>query len=145
VTDAGGAAIGAWKPGLHRGFGVVDEPATPGWFELHTRDFAKSLDFYRDVFRWDVHVVSDAPEFRYATLGEDEWARAGVMDATTFLPDGVPAHWSVYFRVASADAAITRAVDLGATTVVPAEDTPYGRLATLTDPTGAPFKFVGNS
>ena len=25
VTDAGGAAIGVWQPGLHKGFGVVDE------------------------------------------------------------------------------------------------------------------------
>jgi predicted enzyme related to lactoylglutathione lyase len=145
LTDVGGAAIGAWKPALHKGFGVIDEPNTPGWFELHTRNFGESLDFYRDVFRWDVHVMSDTPDFRYATLGEEENARAGVMDATGFLPEGVPAHWSVYFRVASADAAIERAVGLGATTVVPAEDTPYGRLATLTDPTGAAFKFVGSA
>ena len=31
---------------------------------------------------------------------------------------------------------------LGGAIVVPAEDTPYGRLATATDPTGAPFKLV---
>ena len=33
------AAIGVWQPGLHRGFGVIGEPGTPSWFELHTRDY----------------------------------------------------------------------------------------------------------
>ena len=47
VTDAGGAAIGMWQPGQHKGFGVLGEPGTPGWFELHTRDYRTSIDFYR--------------------------------------------------------------------------------------------------
>src|SRR5680860_337006 len=38
MIDAGGAAIGAWQPGRHHGFGVFGEPGTPTWFELHTRD-----------------------------------------------------------------------------------------------------------
>ncbi|MCA1691816.1 MAG: VOC family protein, partial [Actinobacteria bacterium] len=35
-----------------------------------------------------------------------------------------------------------RVVDLGGSMLVPAEDTPYGRLATAVDPTGAQFKLV---
>jgi len=31
----------------------------------------------------------------------------------------------------------------GGAVVIPAEDTPYGRLAAVTDPTGAMFKIVG--
>jgi predicted enzyme related to lactoylglutathione lyase len=62
------------------------------------------------------------------------------MDATAFLPEGVPAHWSVYFNVADADATVAQAVAAGATVVDPPIDTPYGRLATLVDPTGARFK-----
>ena len=38
VADPGGAAIGVWQPGLHKGFGIWGEPSTPAWFELHTRD-----------------------------------------------------------------------------------------------------------
>ena len=34
------------------------------------------------------------------------------------------------------------AEELGGSIVVPAKDTPYGRLATATDPTGAEFKLV---
>ena len=33
VTDVGGATIGVWQPGLHKGFGVFGEPGTPAWFE----------------------------------------------------------------------------------------------------------------
>ena len=104
VTDAGGAAIGGWQPGLNKGFGVIDEPGAPSWFELHTRDYEASVRFYEDVFKWDAHTVSDAPEFRYTTLGEGDDALAGIMDASAFLPDGVPAHWSIYFGTADADA-----------------------------------------
>jgi predicted enzyme related to lactoylglutathione lyase len=143
LGDVGGAAIGAWQPGLHKGFGILGEPGTPSWFELHTRDYDASTKFYRDVFKWDAYVAVDEPDFRYTTLGEGDDSLAGVMDATAFLPEGVPAHWSIYFGVKDVDAALAEAVELGGSVVLPAEDTPYGRLATLTDPTGAPFKLRG--
>ena len=143
VTDAGQAAIGIWQPGAHKGFDVVAEPGAPAWFELFTRDYDATVDFYRNVFTWDVHVMGDTPEFRYSTLGEGDGARAGIMDASGFLPEGVPAHWSVYFAVADTDAALAQVVDLGGSVVQPAENTPYGRLAAAADPTGARFKLVG--
>jgi len=117
------------KPGLHKGFGVLGEPGTPNWFELHTRDYDASVQFYRDVFKWDTHVASDAPELRYTTLGEGDDQLAGIMDASAFLPEGVPAHWSIYFGVDDADAALAQIVDLGGSVVMGAEDTPYGRVA----------------
>jgi predicted enzyme related to lactoylglutathione lyase len=145
VSDSGGAAIGIWQPGLHQGFGVFGEPGTPSWFELFTRDYDRTVAFYRDVFRWDTQVMGDTTEFRYTTLVHDEEQYAGIMDATSFLPEGVPAHWSVYFGADDTDATLTRTVELGGAVVVPAEDTPYGRLATASDPTGAVFKLVGPS
>ncbi len=142
IGDSGGAAVGTWAPGAFQGFGVVAEAGAPAWFELFTRDFDGAVAFYRDVFHWDTYVVSDTPEFRYCTLGEGDNQSAGIMDASSFLPEGVPAHWSVYFGVADADAALAKIVELGGSIVVPAEDTPYGRLATAADPTGARFKLV---
>jgi predicted enzyme related to lactoylglutathione lyase len=142
VTDPGGAAIGIWQPGSHPGFGLLGESGTPSWFELHTRDYPGVLDFYREVFGWHTQVVSDGPEFRYTVLTEGEDQLAGVMDAAGFLPEGVPAHWSGYFGVDDADAALARIVELGGSIVQPAEDTPYGRLAGAADPTGAQFKLV---
>lgn len=140
LLDAGQAAIGVWQPGLHRGFGIIGEPGAPSWFELLTRDYAASLDFYRDVFGWTTSTASDTPEFRYSIAEEGEEQLAGVMDASGFLPEGVPAHWSVYFSVADADATVAKIVSLGGAVIMPAEDTPYGRLAAVADPTGAMFK-----
>lgn len=142
VVDVGGAVIGMWQPGEHRGFGIVGEPGAPAWFELHTRAYDASLDFYRDVFGWKTRVESDTAEFRYTTLDVDDEQYAGVMDASGFLPDGVPAGWSVYFGVADTDAALSEIVALGGEVLMGAEDTPYGRLATAADPTGAVFKLV---
>ena len=143
VTDPGQAAVGVWQAGTHSGFEVSAEPGTPGWFELHTRDYEAAVAFYRDVFGWDTHVAADEPGFRYTTLGEGDAAVAGVMDATAFLPEGVPAHWSVYFVVEDVDATLARAVEMGGKVTQPPEDTPYGRLAQAADPTGALFKLMG--
>lgn len=142
LADAGGAGIGVWQPGLHHGFAVLAEKGAPSWFELHTRDYEASVAFYRDVFGWDTHVASDVPEFRYTTLGEGDDALAGVMDAAAMLPEGVPSHWSIYFGVDDADATLAQAVALGGSIIHPAEDTPFGRLAHLGDPTGTSFKIV---
>jgi predicted enzyme related to lactoylglutathione lyase len=143
VLDAADAYIGLWEPRTHPGFAALAEPGTPGWFELQTRDHGTAVDFYRDVFAWDVHTVDDSPEFRYATLGKDDQARAGIMDASGFLPEGVPSHWAVYWAVEDADATLATIGELGGSTLMPAEDTPYGRLAMAADPMGAPFKLVG--
>jgi predicted enzyme related to lactoylglutathione lyase len=140
VTDPGQAAIGMWQPGAHRGFGLIAEAGTPSWFELHTRDYDASVEFYRTVFRWETSVVSDAPDFRYTTLTVGDEMLAGIMDARNFLPDGVPAHWSVYYATDDADASLALVRKLGGAVVTDAEDTPYGRLATASDPTGAVFK-----
>lgn len=62
------------------------------------------------------------------------------MDATGFLPEGVPAHWSIYFGVDDVDKAVAQISDPGGSTILRGEDTPYGRLATAADPTSAVFK-----
>ena len=106
ITDPGGAAIGIWQPGRHQGFGVVNETGAPSWFELHTRDYQTTVDFYREVFGLQTHPVSDTPEFRYTILKHgDQWL-----------------------------------AELGGSTVAAAQDTPYGRLATATDPTRCPVQ-----
>jgi len=140
IGDAGGAAVGVWQFGGHTGFQVHGEAGAPVWHELHARDYERTVTFYQDVFGWTTEVMSDTPQFRYTTLGAGGQAAAGIMDAAGFLPEGVPAGWQVYFGVDNADAAIEAAVSLGAQLIQPAEDTPFGRVAALLDPTGAAFK-----
>ena len=78
LVDPTGADLGAWQPGTFPGFTVLDEHGAPSWFELHTRDYATAVAFYRSVFRWDTNTVGDSDEFRYTTMrdpgGEGELA-----------------------------------------------------------------------
>jgi predicted enzyme related to lactoylglutathione lyase len=140
--DASGAAIGVWQPREMHGYELVAEPGAPAWHELHTKDYAAAVKFYEDVFGWNTDVMSDTPEFRYTTLGAGREAKAGIMDASGYLPAEVPSNWQVYFAVENADTSIEKAVGMGATLVDGPDDTPFGRLATLADPTGAMFKIV---
>lgn len=144
VADPGQATIGVWQPGNQKGFDIRNEVGTAAWFELHTRDYEATVDFYRDVFAWDPHTAGDSPEFRYTTLGRDENALAGIMDATRFMPEGAPAAWSIYFEVDDTDATLEQVAGLGGKILRPAEDTPFGRLAQAADPTGTSFKLVAN-
>jgi len=142
LIDPTGAHLGAWQPGTFPGFTVLGEHGAPGWFELFTRDHAAAVAFYRSVFRWETNAVGDTDEFRYTTMrqpgGGDELA--GIMDASSFLPEGVLAHWSIYWEVDDADASVAKVKALGGSVVADPEDTPYGRMATVTDPSGAQFK-----
>ena len=87
-------------------------------------------------------MVSDTDEFRYTTMTEGEEQYAGMMDASAYLPEGTPPFWEVYFGVPDTDAALAAAERLGGSVLEPAEDTPYGRMAKVADPTGAVFKIV---
>jgi predicted enzyme related to lactoylglutathione lyase len=141
VTDPGGDSIGIWQPGTHTGFEILGEPGTPSWFELHTREYDKAVPFYRDVFKRETNTAGDSPEFRYTTLNVGEEQVGGIMDATLF-PADAPTGWSVYFGTDDTDKTLAQVVDLGGKIVLPAEDTPYGRLAQASDPTGSLFKLV---
>lgn len=143
IADPGQAAVGIWQPSGHQGFQVLAEPGTPNWFELHSSAYDASVEFYRNVFDWDTHPASDTPELRYTTLGEGEGALAGIMDASGFLPAGLPSRWTIYFGAEDTDAALRRVTELGGSVVEPAEDTPYGRLATVADTTGTNFRVMG--
>ena len=147
VTDPAGAGIGLWQPGTHTGFPAVGETGAPAWFELHTREHAASVAFYCAVFGLGQAVASDTDEFRYTQLVDptregDEAHVAGIMDATGHLPEGAPNHWAVYFAVDDADAAVAKATELGGSLLQGPDDTPYGRLAVVADPTGATFRIV---
>ena len=140
--DPAGAHLGAWQPGTFPGFSAKNEPGAPSWFELMTRDYEPALAFYRSVFSWQTEVEGDTDDFRYTTLRDPSSndQLAGVMDASAFLPEGVPSHWSVYWDVVDIDASVATTQALGGVLVDGPKDSPYGRMATVTDPCGAMFK-----
>ena len=108
IKDPGGSIVGAWEPNQQKGFELTGEAGAPAWFELHTGQYDKAVSFYREVFGWDTHAMSDTPEFRYTTLGEGEGQLAGIMDDKE-----EPSGWNVYFEVADVDAALERVEELG--------------------------------
>ena len=142
LGDPGGASIGMWEFGGHTGFSAHEESGAAAWHELHTKDYNAAVHFYTDVFGLKASVMSDTPEFRYTNLVDGDKERAGIMDASTFLPPEVPSSWHIYFQIDNVDSTIATALTLGATVINPAEDSPYGRIAGLTDCTGAMFKLV---
>ena len=142
LLDPTGANLGAWQPGSFPGITVLGEHGAPSWFELRTRDYATALDFYRSVFSWDTATVGDTDEFRYSVMRDPsgEGELAGIFDASGFLPETEPSKWWIYFQVDDIDAALVRLASLGGSVVTGAEDSPYGRIATVADPAGAKFK-----
>lgn len=142
LQDAAGATVGAWQAGTFPGFTVLDEVGAPSWFELHARRYEQALDFYRQAFRWETQSVGDTDDFRYSTLQDPSGGEplAGVLDAAGLLPEGLPAQWFVYWFVDDADEAVRTVEALGGSVEAAPEDTPYGRMASVADPTGARFK-----
>lgn len=139
LADTSGAGFGLWQPGQHCGFGRVGEAGTPVWHELLSRGYEAALAFYDRLFGWTITPLEESPEFRYSTanLGGEDFA--GIMDAATTLPAGVPSFWQFYIGVADVDDAIARLQELGGTLLREPQDTPYGRMAGVADPLGAPF------
>ncbi|MBF6172146.1 VOC family protein [Nocardia blacklockiae] len=154
VTDPGGAEVGVWQPGAHPGFGALgtvsggewsEHVGVPSWFELHTSAYPAALDFYRTAFGWqDPFTISDAAEFRYTTIHSTTPMLGGIMDTSVFAPVEVPGGWQVYFGVADVDAAVKAVRELGGSVRQEPEDTPYGRMAAVADPTGVGFRLGGN-
>jgi len=142
VVDPAGAAVGVWQPLQHKGISDRGDIGAPAWFETLSKDYDSAVPFYREVFGWDTHTMSDTDEFRYTTLGEGDEALAGIMDATSFLGDQ-PSRWQFYIEVVDTDASVQKATDLGGKVVESAENTPYGRLAVIADPSGIPFAIMG--
>jgi uncharacterized protein len=141
VLDPGGSSIGLWQPGQFRGIDGVGEAGLPNWFELHTREYDKAVAFYQEVFGWTVQTMADQPGFRYTVLDHGGDRLAGIMDASGWGPQE-PTGWTVYQWVDDADASVARVTELGGSVIRPAEDTPYGRLATVADPAGAVFRLM---
>jgi len=139
-----GARIGVWQAKSFPGISAFGPVGTPSYFELITRDYAKSVAFYTDVCGWQPEVAGDTDEFRLSVLKDSDGETiAGIMDGAGFLPPDAVDEWQFYIQVAGTDAALAKVTELGGTVAQPGIDTPYGRLAAATDPTGAPFKLVG--
>jgi uncharacterized protein len=146
LVDPSGADVGMWQAGTFHGFSTLEEPGTPSWFELHTRDFDGATAFYRSVFGWDVVPLEGDPGMRYATvrLAGQTNDIAGILDISS-LPGDARSRWYTYWQTSDVDATAARVSELGGSVLMEPTNTPYGRLATAADPAGAEFKLRGEN
>lgn len=109
------------------------------WFELATSDAAKAREFYPQLLDWSANAIPMGPEFVYTIFQVEGKDVAGCY---TLMKDqveaGVPPHWMAYVKVDSANDAMAKAVQLGATEIAaPFDVQNVGRMGILKDPTGA--------
>ena len=142
ATDTTGATVGYWQSGHHTGFQAEREHGAPVWCELLAADFEGAAKFYEKAFGWTLKDEGTSDDFRYKTFERDGQPFAGIYDAKRDLADGEGSTWAVYFGADDVDATVAKAVELGATVKDAAVDTEYGRIATVTDPTGAQLRLM---
>ena len=142
--DPGGARIGIWQADTFPGFGLIGtgKAGTPAWLELHARDYAGAVAFYRDALGWAPKVMGDTPEFRLSAIEDGRQTVAGIMDAAGYLPEGERPSWDIYVSVADTDKTLALAAELGGRVIQEGMDTPFGILGAALDPMGARFKVI---
>lgn len=139
-VDPTGATFGVWQPKNHTGSQLVGEAGAMCWWEVNTPDAARASKFYGSVFGLEPRRLEE-PKIEYYTLSHAEGPAAGVMQLSAER-QGVAPYWTIYIGSADADADAAKAASLGGKVAVPPFDTPYGRIAFLTDPQGVAFAIV---
>ncbi|MER6138875.1 VOC family protein [Streptomyces sparsogenes] len=142
-TDPGGARFAVWQPGRTRGLEAVTEEGTLCWVELHSPGPVADLAFYHTVFGWDAEEMPFSGG-TYTVLSTAGRGREGSFGGVAPLQGDVDVpQWLPYFEVADCDLVADRAEKLGGSVLMPAmtaED--IGRMAWLTDPSGAHFAVI---
>ncbi|MQA12979.1 MAG: VOC family protein [Pseudonocardiaceae bacterium] len=138
AVDPVGAQFGLWQGRAHIGCQVVNEPDSLVRNDLVTADPKPARDFYAAVFDFTLDRNEDLPNFDFTFLRRpDGHEVAGIFGS----PDTPSSGWTTTFEVADTDAAVGRAIAAGGTAGV-AEDIPYGRIGTITDPFGTEFSVI---
>ena len=138
VRDPGGACVGLWQPGEHRGFTMSGAHGTPAWMEVNTRVSEEVRDFFGGLFGLSHQQLGDS---RYYTLHAEGRPRFGVLHMN-HMWEGMDPCWMVYFAVDDLDAACAAVADTGGQVEYPPFDTPFGRIAICRDPCGTPLTLV---
>jgi predicted enzyme related to lactoylglutathione lyase len=136
--DPGGAFFGLWQPNNFIGAAVEGEHGSMAWSEVATRHAADLCGFYGELFGLTAHKVEDQ---EYFIMGRGEEMLFGIMQMDAQWGE-MPPHWMIYFAVYDAEAALERALAVGGSVMVPAFDTPHGRVAVIADPFGAAFSII---
>jgi predicted enzyme related to lactoylglutathione lyase len=109
------------------------------WSELATSDVAGAKKFYGRIFPWQGEDVPMPHGGTYSMVKLGEHRVAGMFAIGPEMK-GVPPHWMMYVMARDCDATCARAQKLGGKVMkAPFDVMDMGRMAVLTDPTGAHF------
>ncbi|ARE38855.1 putative hydroxylase [Rhodovulum sp. P5] len=113
------------------------------WTELRTRDVQGALKYYRAVCGWHFEQVPMGPAGYYVGKRGDQ-AVLGVMDMSNLQEaEGRPPHWFSYFAVKDVDKAVEQTRERAGQVIKEPFEIPFvGRVAIVTDPTGAAFGLI---
>ncbi len=140
AVDPGGAAFGGWQAGEHAGAGLVNEAGALVWEDCWTPDLEAAKAFYAKVFGYTYEELPGDMTYEMFKLADRGIGGIALIGADQ--PAEMPAYWNVYFSVPDTDAAVLTASDAGAQVVMPAEDTPYGRMAIVQGPHHEQFTLI---
>jgi len=140
IADPTGGVLGLWQSKAMAGYGVTDDPDTPGWHELMTPDIDKARAFYSELFGWS---PKEYPMERgtYTVFMSGDKSRGGAMSTPEDVGD--LAVWTIYFNVEDGDATVEKIkgaggrVDFG-----PEFVETVGSFASVADPQGAAFAVI---
>jgi predicted enzyme related to lactoylglutathione lyase len=142
-SDPTGVPFGLWQPAEHRGFGQVGQQGSFAWAELVTRAPLGEDTFYKELFGYVQRQtgLGDA-DYEIWSLGEREICGRMKMPPEMAENPDIQDQWSLYFAVDDADRAADRVLQAGGTVARTPHDSPYGRMARVTDPEGALFHII---
>lgn len=149
VTEPHGAVFGLWQATGHTGFGTFGVPGAFCWAEFYSPDAAATGAFFSAILGLEAQPMDGPPGFIYLQMAvptnpEGRRIQFGVMQfgEGTSLPADMPPMASGYVAVDDVDAHIERAIELGGTLTMPAMDSGFGRMATITDTEGASLMLI---
>jgi predicted enzyme related to lactoylglutathione lyase len=146
IADPQGAVIGVYEPGAGMSGGNGDAMAAPVvWHELTAEDPVAALQFYKDIFGWEVvgtHPMGGEVG-TYYLFGKGTTQMGGAFVRGKHLAPSWP-RWLVYLAVPSVTAAVTAAKAAGGQVLNGPHQVPGGNwIAQVVDSHGVPVALHG--
>ncbi len=137
--DPSGATFSFWQAGQHVGSQVTDEPGSAAWYELYAPSAHQARDFYIALLGATADPMPGGMEYYVLKHGTQELA--GIMQIDPAWGNFHP-QWVTYFLVANTDETAVVITQHGGKILGNIDDSPFGRLAAVMDPSGAYFKII---
>ena len=145
LQDPAGAFFCLWQPREMPGFARWHEPNTFGWAELNERGVDKVVNFYTNVFGWDVKLTEGGDGSPpYIEWQIDDESIGGAIDLANIpdMPSDMPPFWLVYFLVSDVEASTDKVTELGGVVQKAPQSYPGGRFSIVSEPSGAVFALM---